>query len=277
MEPQKEYTQEDVDRLIQQREDIDEEIDKAQSYIWQKTMGYLEDEYRKSLVGKFLVTKRDWDIGDCTVRYISDIKVIKDFRGNKELNLSVQSFIVDSKKEMPDASSETLVMRFEDIPTLDEESSSGYVLCDADSLLKPSGKYRKHLDACLKKHWTEIQIRTTAKMKAYFADIKKFHKTFNKEQEEKNAETEVPIEVQDFIELCKKYIPECIVKDEGTCGWICFKGGTEPYDAIVALLPRAGEYAVYDQWRDCTITKDKEYMLDFLKSKATVKIQGDDQ
>lgn len=90
--------------------------------------------------------------------------------------------------------------------------------------------------------------------------------------EDKKAEYEPPMKVKEFIELCKKYIPECIMKDEGTCGWICFRGGTEPYNAIVALLPR-GEYAVYDQWRDCTITKDKEYMLNFLKKKATVKVK----
>ena len=91
-------------------------------------------------------------------------------------------------------------------------------------------------------------------------------------KKEKKAESEPPMEVQAFIELCKKYIPECIMKDKGSCGWICFLGGTEPYNAIVALLPR-GEYAVYDQWRDCTITKDKEYMLNFLKKKATVKVK----
>lgn len=89
-------------------------------------------------------------------------------------------------------------------------------------------------------------------------------------KEDEKAENEPPMKVKEFIELCKKYIPECIMKDEGTCGWICFLGGTEPYNAIVALLPR-GEYAVYDQWRDCTITKDKEYMLNYLKQKATVK------
>ena len=42
--------------------------------------------------------------------------------------------------------------------------------------------------------------------------------------------------------------------------------GDDIHSIVVALLPD-GRYAVYDQWRDITITKDIDYMKNWLKHK----------
>lgn len=75
---------------------------------------------------------------------------------------------------------------------------------------------------------------------------------------------------EEFKKICEWYLPGCTFKDNGTCGLCCYHGGEEITDIQVALLPR-GEYAVYDQWRDCTITADKDYMIDFLRSRNARK------
>lgn len=54
------YTQEDLDRLIEQRRELDDKIDEVEAYIRQESVGKLEDEYRKLLVGKILVSTNDW-------------------------------------------------------------------------------------------------------------------------------------------------------------------------------------------------------------------------
>ena len=57
------YTQEDLDRLIEQRRELDDKIDEVEAYIRQESVGKLEDEYRKLLVGKILVSTNDWGHG----------------------------------------------------------------------------------------------------------------------------------------------------------------------------------------------------------------------
>ena len=60
------------------------------------------------------------------------------------------------------------------------------------------------------------------------------------------------------------HIPECKFKDGGTCGIMCYKGEFACTSIIVALLPR-GDFAVYDQWRDVTITRDLDYAKAWLE------------
>ena len=72
--------------------------------------------------------------------------------------------------------------------------------------------------------------------------------------------------IDEFKELCKSYFPKCHFKDNGTCGICCYNNGDDVYSIVVALLPD-GRYAVYDQWRDITITRDLDYMTNWLKHK----------
>ena len=72
--------------------------------------------------------------------------------------------------------------------------------------------------------------------------------------------------IDEFKELCKSYLPECHFKDNGTCGICCYNHGDDVYSIVVALLPD-GRYAVYDQWRDITITRDLDYMKNWLEHK----------
>ena len=67
-----------------------------------------------------------------------------------------------------------------------------------------------------------------------------------------------------FENMCKIFIPNAVFKDAGTCGYICFRGNTEVTSAEVALLSE-NKWAVYDKWRDCTITDDFDYVFNFLK------------
>ena len=71
---------------------------------------------------------------------------------------------------------------------------------------------------------------------------------------------------EEFKKLCKKYLPQCHFKDNGTCGLCCYNRGDDIHSIVVALLPR-GEFAVYDQWRDVTITPDIEYVINWLKTR----------
>ena len=45
---------------------------------------------------------------------------------------------------------------------------------------------------------------------------------------------------------------------------MCYKGEFACTSIIVALLPR-GDFAVYDQWRDVTITRDLDYAKAWLE------------
>ena len=72
--------------------------------------------------------------------------------------------------------------------------------------------------------------------------------------------------IDEFKELCKSYLPECYFKDNGTCGICCYNHGDDVYSIVVALLPDC-RFAVYDKWRDITITRDLDYMKNWLKHK----------
>lgn len=69
---------------------------------------------------------------------------------------------------------------------------------------------------------------------------------------------------EEFKKLCKSYLPKCHFKDGGPCGLMCYNGGDDIFSIVVALLPR-GEFAVYDQWRDVTITPDLDYVKGWLE------------
>lgn len=274
---EKEYTQEDLDDLIQKRHELDQKIDEVQEHLRDKTIGRLERKYRKLLVGKILVTVSDWGMGDFTCRYIASIGITEDFRGTKELKLFVKSFSLDCRKDAPEIKDECISKRFDNIPTEPNEPVEGVILCDVDSLLKASGTQRKYLDECLERHFTEIRKRAEEKVKNYIKDVKQSLKLSKMQESDESEDDEPepqPMTIEEYSAVCKKYIPECILKDEGTCGLICYKGKVDLYYALVSRLPD-GRYAVYDQWRDCTITKDEQYMLDFLKKHSTIKTQGD--
>ena len=72
---------------------------------------------------------------------------------------------------------------------------------------------------------------------------------------------------EEFIKLCRKYLPNCHFKDEDTCGLCCYNNGDEIHNIVVALLPD-GRFAVYDKWRDITETRDLDYVIDWLKHKS---------
>lgn len=72
---------------------------------------------------------------------------------------------------------------------------------------------------------------------------------------------------EEFKALCKSYFPDCIFKEEGTCGLLCYNKGLNLENILVGLLPR-GDFSVYDMWRDCTITDDREYLENFLKTRS---------
>lgn len=72
------------------------------------------------------------------------------------------------------------------------------------------------------------------------------------------------MEQTEFKNLCKEYLPNCHFKDNGTCGLCCYNNGDEVTDIAAALLPN-GKFAVYDQWRDITITEDVDYLINWLK------------
>ena len=40
----------------------------------------------------------------------------------------------------------------------------------------------------------------------------------------------------EFEKLCKSYLPNCVIKYEGTCGLCCYNGGTDILDIKVSLL-----------------------------------------
>lgn len=133
---EKEYTQEDLDDLIQKRHELDQKIDEVQENLRDKSIGRLERKYRKLLVGKILVTVSDWGMGDFTCRYIASIGITEDFRGTKELKLFVKSFSLDCRKDAPEIKDECISKRFENIPAEPNEPVEGVILCDVDSLLK---------------------------------------------------------------------------------------------------------------------------------------------
>lgn len=71
---------------------------------------------------------------------------------------------------------------------------------------------------------------------------------------------------EEFKNLCVEYLPTCFFKDNGECGLCCYLGGYSIHAIVVSLL-KDGRFAVYDQWRDVTITKDVEYVKKWLEEK----------
>lgn len=69
----------------------------------------------------------------------------------------------------------------------------------------------------------------------------------------------------EFEKLCKSYLPNCVIKYEGTCGLCCYNGGTDILDIKVSLL-EDGRFGVYDQWRNVTFTKDLNFVKKFLQN-----------
>jgi len=68
---------------------------------------------------------------------------------------------------------------------------------------------------------------------------------------------------EEYKYICMKYFPHCKFKDYGTAGLCCFRSN-ETTSILVSLLP-SGKFAVYDTFRDCTITSDIEYVNNWLK------------
>ena len=68
---------------------------------------------------------------------------------------------------------------------------------------------------------------------------------------------------QDFKTICRKFIPDCFFKDKCTCGICCYHGGDDILNIKAALL-QDGRLAIYDKWRDITITKDINKLTNWL-------------
>ena len=41
---------------------------------------------------------------------------------------------------------------------------------------------------------------------------------------------------EEFMKLCREYLPNCHFKDNGTCGHYCYNNGDEIHNIVVALL-----------------------------------------
>lgn len=166
------YTQEDLDRLIEQRRELDDKIDEVEAYIRQESVGKLEDEYRKLLVGKILVSTNDWGHGSFTCRFISDVAVAEDFRGTKELKMYAKKFVIDPDHEVAGQTEEWVPRQINDIPELNKESH-GDILCDVETLLKQNGKIRTYLNECLDKYFKEIMSSVHDRVGVYITDVRK--------------------------------------------------------------------------------------------------------
>ena len=68
---------------------------------------------------------------------------------------------------------------------------------------------------------------------------------------------------KDFKTICRNFIPDCVFKDKGECGIICYHGGDDIFNIKAALL-KDGRIAIYDKWRDITITNDINKLTDWL-------------
>ena len=166
------YTQEDLDRLIAQRRELDDKIDEVEAYIRQESVGKLEDEYIKLLVGKILVSTNDWGHGSFHSGFISDVAVPEDFRGTKELKMYIQKFVIDPDHEVAGATEEWVPRQINDIPELNKESH-GEMLCDVESLLKPTGKSMTYLNDFLHKYFQEIMSSVHDRVGAYITEVRK--------------------------------------------------------------------------------------------------------
>lgn len=75
---------------------------------------------------------------------------------------------------------------------------------------------------------------------------------------------------KDFKTICRNFIPNCVFRDKGTCGICCYSdGGNDIFYIKAALMPLAallpdGRLAIYDKWRDITITDDINKLTDWL-------------
>ena len=152
--------------------ELDEKIDEVEAYIRQESVGKLEDEYRKLLVGKILVSTNDCGHGSFTCRFISDVAVAEDFRGTKELKMYAKKFFIDPDHEFAGQTEEWVPRLINDIPELNKESH-GDILCDVESLLKPTGKIRTYLNDCLDKYFKEIMSSVHYRVGAYLKDVRK--------------------------------------------------------------------------------------------------------
>ena len=68
---------------------------------------------------------------------------------------------------------------------------------------------------------------------------------------------------KDFKTICRNFIPDCVFKDKGACGIFCYHGGDDIFNIKAALL-KDGRIAIYDKWRDITITNDINKLTDWL-------------
>lgn len=163
------YTQEDLDRLIAQRNELDEKIDEVEEYIRKESVGKLEDEYRKLLVGKILVSTNDLGHGSFHCSFISDVAIVG---GSKVFKMYIQKFVIDPDHEVAGSTEEWVPRLINDIPELNKESH-GEILCDVESLLKPTGKIRTYLNDCLDKYFKEIMSSVHDRVGAYITDVRK--------------------------------------------------------------------------------------------------------
>lgn len=192
MEDKKHWTQEEIDQLKKQKDKIQEQIWAAEASLREETVGYLENHYRKELVGQVIMeTKPAWD-GWSFYLYITSVKVTLDFREVRNVHLRGISFHV-ARNEMDndpnplsfeldnDGQPVGVIFGTEPVP---EGQDIRYRIVHADELSKAQGCVRTMIDRAL-------ELRNAAHAEEGTKSLEKFLREFRKarkETEEKLAE-----------------------------------------------------------------------------------------
>ena len=75
--------------------------------------------------------------------------------------------------------------------------------------------------------------------------------------------------IKEFKDMCTEYYPGCTFNEDEKMNqvWCHTEAGDfgNPYDCLVGLVKDGDAYSVNDQWRDCTITGSRDYVIEFLK------------
>ena len=192
MDNKKHWTQEEIDRLKKQKDKLQEQIWAAEASLQEEKVGYLDNHYRKELVGQVIMnTKPAWD-GWSFYLYITKVKVTLDFRGGRTVHLHGISFHIERNKMENDPNSLSFELDNDGQPVgvifgtepLPEGQEIRYRIVHADELSKARGCVRTMIDKAL-------ELRNAAHAEEGTNSLKKFLREFRKarkETEEKLAE-----------------------------------------------------------------------------------------
>ena len=192
MEDKKHWTQEEIDQLKKQKDKIQEQIWVAEASLREEKVGYLENHYRRELVGQVIMdTNPGWD-GCSFYLYITSVTVTLDFREVRNVHLRGISFRV-ARNEMDndpnplsfelDSDGQPVSVIFGTGP-VPEGQNIRYRIVHADELSKARGCVRTMIDKAL-------ELRNAAHAEEGTESLEKFLREFRKarkETEEKLAE-----------------------------------------------------------------------------------------